>query len=131
MAVGVCPRCAAPVETEVDLCEDHDPSAGLCDHCDNRKGARATMRCTNCRHKIIGPLVFAIAADTALLSFLTSHGLNPFDPTPAFYDVVANYEERLGGDAPVVAQVTFAVDGDSLSLDIDAEGDVVEAQRAG
>lgn len=119
MAAGVCPRCAAAVETTVDVCSDHVAVDGLCERCDYRRAVRMSMRGENCHHTVTGPFVLRLSTNTALLSFLTSHGMNPLPPTPEFYEVVANYEEEILSTDPLEMRFTFTKDDDSIRLIVD------------
>lgn len=119
MAAGVCPRCAASVATTVDVCFEHEATGGLCAVCDQRRAVRMRMRSENCHHSVTGPFVLRLSTDTALLSFLTSHGVNPLPPTPAFYEVVAHYEEEILSAEPLEMAFTFTIGDDSIRLLVD------------
>lgn len=127
MAAGVCPRCAASVETTVAVCSNHDATDGLCERCDNRRAVRTSMRCENCHHSVNGPFVLRLSTNTALLSFLTSHGVNPLPPTSEFYEIVANYEEEILSTEPLEMRFSFTMDDDSICLIVDDDLDVVDA----
>lgn len=126
MAAGVCPRCAASVETTVDVCSDHTPG-GICERCDYRLAVRMSMRCENCHHHVNGPFVFRLSTNTALLSFLTSRGVNPLSPTHEFYEVVANYAEEILSTDPLEMRFTFTMGEDSIRLIVDDNLEVIDA----
>lgn len=130
MAAGVCPRCSASVETTLDVCHDHNATGGLCEQCDNRRAVRMSMQCENCHHNIDGPFVLRLSTNTALLSFLTSHGVNPLPPTPGFYEVVANYEEEFLSKDPLEMRFTFTIGDDSIRLIVDDDLVVIESTES-
>ncbi|MBX0324154.1 helix-turn-helix domain-containing protein [Halomicroarcula sp. F13] len=127
MSSGLCPRCSAPVETDVFVCEDHDASDGLCDRCDGAHAVNVGARCTNCIFRSGGVLVVVLLADTALLAFLTAHGLNPVAPDSIrrLNEVLADYDETVLSTDPFRARFTFGVDGDRLTLTVDDDLSVV------
>lgn len=127
MAAGVCPRCAASVTTTLDVCFDHEATGGLCAACDQRRAVRMSMDCENCHHRVTGPFVLRLSTDTALLSFLTSHGVNPLPPTPAFYEVVASYEEDILSADPLEMAFTFTMGDDSIRVLVGEEFAVSES----
>jgi hypothetical protein len=134
-AEGVCPRCSAPLAESVEVCDDHDHEAGLCEDCGHRHAVRHTASCTNCIFSQAGAAVLALLSNTDLLSFLTDHGVNPVAPTaesaPQFTEVVMDYEETVVDTAPLDARLTFTLDGGRLTLTVDEDLSVVEATRSG
>ncbi len=119
-AGGVCPRCSAPVDKSVQVCEDHDARESPCAQCGNRHAVQYRARCTNCIFVQAGPFVLDLLGTTDLLAFLTARGMNPITPSPErFGSVVLNYEEEVFGTDPFEARFTFHVDGDTLALTVD------------
>jgi hypothetical protein len=129
-ASGICPRCSAPVDHEVRVCEDHDDE-GLCDACESRYAARVVVECTNCIFEVGGALVLGILDDTALLAFLTEHGLDPISPASVrrVNRVHEDYAEEIRSTEPFEARLTFEADGDELTLTIDGSLRVVDVER--
>jgi hypothetical protein len=62
-----------------------------------------------------------------LLSFLTSHGVNPLPPTPEFYEVVANYEEEILSADSLEMRFTFTMGEDSIRLTVDDDLVVIDS----
>lgn len=112
-ACGICPRCAAPIEESVDVCETHDTADGPCEECGSRYAVLREWTCTNCNRWSGGPLYFKCWADTEVLAFLTARGVNPFTDVRADGVEVA-YEEELRSVEPFEAAYTITADGDSL-----------------
>lgn len=131
MASGLCPACSATVDTSVDVCDDHKPENGRCPACENRSAARLLVKCTNCILDLSGSLPIVVANETALLDFLTDHGLNPvapdsIAPVQRFF---SDYDEEIESAEPFRAELTFDVEGDSITLTVDNTLSVVDIDR--
>lgn len=129
-ASGVCPRCSATLDRSVRVCEAHDATDGLCGRCDHRHAVRVAVRCTNCILDKEVPLGHCLLAHTDLLAFLTAHGLNPVSPasTARVNRVHDDYEEEVRSTEPFEARFTFAADGDSITLTVDGDLNVVAVE---
>lgn len=123
VASGICPRCAATVDSTIDVCEDHDATDTLCDRCHNRYAVSLSIECTNCLFDIWSSAALGLVADTDMLAFLTEHGLNPIAPASvaAVDRVHADYEEDVLSVEPLEARLTFSIDGDELTRTIDGD----------
>jgi DNA-binding transcriptional ArsR family regulator len=121
MAGGICPRCSATLDQNITVCDDHDATEGLCRSCKDRYAAGIRFTCTNCVFEAGGGFVVALLDDTHLLSFLTSHGLNPVSPTSfgPINEVHGDYEEEILSVDPLEARFTFSIDEDSLTLTVE------------
>lgn len=119
IASGLCPRCAAPIETTTTVCEDHEARNGLCDRCGSLHAVQFRGTCTNCPHVQEGVLVNRLFEDTEFLAFLTTRGLNPIRSPPEFIRVLQTCEEEVLSTDPFEARFTFTIDGDSITLTVD------------
>jgi hypothetical protein len=130
-SAGVCSRCSGTIEHSLAVCEDHDVSEGLCDHCDRRYAVRFEAECATCHYNTEGIPNICLLAETELLSFLTDHGLNPL--VPETHDrapgTLANYGEDVLSTDPVRVELTFTIDDDSLTLTLDEDVSVVNVTR--
>ena len=126
-----CSRCSGVVEHSVTVCEDHDGSEGICEHCGRRYAVLFEVECGTCHYNKRGIAPTCLLAKTELLSFLTDHGGNPL--VPETFDVepgaVANYEEDVISTDPVRVALTFTVDDDALTLTINEDVSVVDVTR--
>lgn len=129
-STGMCPRCSARLDESLRVCDNHHASDGLCEKCDYRHAVQVDRSCTNCPYHSEGAAVLGIAADTELLAFLTSHGLNPVLPTAEFYRTMLGYDEEIVSTNPVEARFTWSVDGDSITVTIDERPSVVKVERS-
>lgn len=116
---AICPRCSATMERTVSVCEDHDSSNGLCDACGWRDQVTVESDCTNCPHVVNNPIMHTFLSNTELLAFVTAHGHNPITPSPELVSLMLDYKLELGSAEPFSARVTFAIEGDELTLTVD------------
>lgn len=132
IASGICPRCSDRIEREVNVCEDHDATQGICDRCDWRYAVRFQHACTNCIFDGEGTSSVALAANTDLLAFLTAHGLNPVFSTriSRVWQTLGDYDEVVRSTDPFEAEFTFTVDGDALTLTVDDDLSVKDATKS-
>lgn len=128
-SLGVCSRCAAPLEQSVTVCEDHEPDGGYCDRCERRYAARFEVDCPNCHYRVGGIASPALLARTEMLAFLTAHGVNPLAPESldAALGTLGNYEEEIRSVDPFEGAFTYTIDGDALTLTVDDDLTVVDA----
>lgn len=132
IAEGMCPSCSAAIDRRTSVCDAHDASEGLCGECERRHAIQFHVDCTNCIFDGAGTFSLCLAANTELLAFLTAHDINPIAPSTISTSLRAtdDYEEVVRSTDPFEAQLTFAVDGDSLTLTVDDELSVVDVRRS-
>lgn len=131
MASGVCPRCSATMDSTIDVCTEHYPTEGLCDHCDRRKAINLGFTCTNCIFEGGGAFVIGLVATTELLAFLVGNGLNPVNPdSPSAVDKVHNtFEEEVLSTDPLKVHITFECGGSTIGLTVDDDLAVVDTSE--
>ncbi len=115
---GVCWRCAAPVNVSVQVCEDHDKTEPFCDQCTHRYAVQVSISCTNCPFSEGGLLAHLVISNTEVLSFLTSHGINPVSPPPEFYEILSTHDEQVVSVNPLEVRLRFAFDDDAISVTV-------------
>lgn len=130
-AGGICPRCSAPVETEVTVCESHDVTAGLCEQCDRHHQVRFESQCTNCIFTTSGVYGARLVMNPDFLSFQVDHDLNPVTPNRVaeWIRLLLDYEENVISTEPFEARFTFTLDEEAITLTVDDELEVVAADR--
>lgn len=116
MAVGrgVCPRCSAPIEQTVSVCEDHDPSGGTCDECGFHDAVLCRTACSNCTVENEVPLTVLLVADPDLLAFLGDYGI---DPMTNWADL--DWDEEIVSTDPFEARFTCHVEDAQWTTTID------------
>lgn len=130
IAHGLCPHCSATLDRWVEVCEDHEPTPGLCPACDRRNAVQLNFECSNCIYDGAGTLDVAVVANTDLLAFLTARGLNPISPeqSAAVGRVVDDYEETVQSTEPFAGTLRFSADGETLTLLVDEDLNVTRTQ---
>ena len=130
-SAGVCSRCSAKLETSVEVCENHDAGAGVCDECERRYAMRFDLYCPNCHYNPNSIAPGVLLANTELLAFLTARGINPFAPDSLnrASRALAQYDEEVVSVDPFEARLTFTADGDSITLTLDDELSVIDVTR--
>lgn len=128
VASRVCPSCSAALDESIRVCEAHNPTNGACGLCLNRHAVQITLRCPNCSREFAGAFVLGILANIDMLTFLTTHGINPISPgsQTAYEGVVMDYGEEILSTDPFKARFTFTIDDDTLELTVNDELNVVE-----
>ncbi|MFB6361156.1 MAG: ArsR/SmtB family transcription factor [Halobacteriales archaeon] len=127
----ICPRCSARVENSVNVCQNHDSTEGLCNQCHRHHRIGIEQVCTNCIYSISGVFSLYLRTNPDMMSFQMDHGLNPASPAqlPKFMQLLLDYDETITSTDPLEARFTFTLDGDALTLTVDADLNVVEAMR--
>jgi hypothetical protein len=130
-ASGICPRCSATVEYDLSVCWEHETDEGLCQSCDRYHAITVGVSCTNCIYYGSGAAALALLSETAVLDFLTDHGLDPIAPgdITAVNSAHEDYEEAILETDPLEARLTLTVDGDRLALTVDDSLTVLETTR--
>jgi DNA-binding transcriptional ArsR family regulator len=123
---NICPRCSAPVDHSVRVCESHDANDGLCEACDFRWAVRFRFRCTNCIYSEDFAAVMALLDVPELLVFVGEHGLNT---SSHGIEWGWDYEEEIVSVDPFKARFTFTIEGDSITLTVDDTFAVVDATK--
>lgn len=126
VVADVCPRCSAPIEKSLVVCEDHD-GAGVCDQCDRRYALAVDIACMNClfqrRETILGLYLLAVSP---IRMFLTDHGFDHVAPSfELLFGILAPYEENIDRMDPLRAEITFSIDDDAIALTVDEELNIV------
>lgn len=122
----VCPRCSASVKSAVNVCENHDAAGGLCDQCDHRLAVRVRFRCTNCIYEQAFTAVMALLNVPELAAFVGDHGYNT---TSDGIEWGWDYDEEILTTDPFKGRFTFHIDGDSITLTVNDDLEVVEVAR--
>ena len=123
---GVCPRCSAPVDRSVHVCENHDATDGRCEACGQRFAVTTAVSCTNCIVSGESAFTSYLLGTTEVMAFLLDHGVDPIRPE-SFH--LREYEETVLSVDPFEARFTFTADNETLTLTVDDDLSVVEVKR--
>lgn len=129
LASDLCPICSARLDTTMDICETHDFDGDFCETCDRRRLVSITTRCTNCIIEGGGPLRTFLLADTEVLAFLTTHGINPLAASTEPWAKLETRNEEIVSTEPAVVRLTLVVDGDTIALTVDSDLSVIDVTR--
>jgi len=121
---GVCPRCSAPIERSLRICEEHDTGGRVCERCGNRHAVICRARCPNCTQSSHVPFVLLCLSDPDVLAFVTDHGLDPLQEWSAL-----EWTEEVERTDPFEAQFACSIDDDVLGFTVDDSLEVVEVTR--
>lgn len=117
---GICPHCAAGVETTLED-EDDDGDAIATRH-----------RCPNCEYEARVPLFGHVLDHPAVVAFYHDHGV---DVTSMAYwelrSLAREFDERVVSRDPWRAAIGMEADGDTLRPVLDDELTVVEVENPG
>lgn len=119
MGNGVCPRCAANIEFELEVCEDHQAEDSFCEECKSRFPIVVESRCVNCGNLSRGTIRFYLSSNPIVRSFFESRGIDPIAPKWVDMSVLYNREEKLIETNPFEAAITYKVEGDELEVTVD------------
>lgn len=126
--LGVCRRCSGAVEYDVEVCDTHDPTDGLCDACGQRFGAQFSATCSNCIFRVVAPMVTYLGPHPEMKRFLMDHDIEPFSSEAFVFHTGAVEETRLTRD-PFEATYTFSLDNEQLSMTVNDTPSVVTVSR--
>lgn len=128
LVADVCPRCSAPVEKHLVVCEDHGDAGGVCDLCDRRYAIAADVACTNCiLRKPETILALYLLGVSPVRVFLVEHGFDPVAPSfERLFGTLVPYDENISGRVPLRAEIGFTIDDDTLTLTVDEGLNVVD-----
>lgn len=117
---GVCPSCAARMETT--------PVGGPSDS----SGDIASLhRCSNCRYEARVPLFGHVLEHPAVISFYHDKGVDILGkPYWEFQSMGREFTESVLDDDPWRAAIELAAAGDSLTLTLDETFDVIDVERS-
>lgn len=127
---GICPRCSAPFEQSVQVCDTHDRSDALCEDCGRRYAAIIDNQCTNCTFRYQGTTELVLLDDMVFLQYLIDHDVNPISPSPERYLALEmGFEESILSTDPFRARLAFTLDEETLKLTVDQDLTVVDTER--
>lgn len=126
VARDVCPWCAASLDQDTEVCEEHEAVNGRCGACNQRFGVMINVSCTNCIFGEVSPFTSRLLSNPDLMAFMLEHGIDPIAPE-AFH--LASVEEEIHSTDPLDVCFTFIAGGESLELTVGEDLTVVEKRR--
>ena len=130
MAESVCPDCFGSVTASLHLCETHDDADGtVCVNCGQRWDTQWIMVCDICKFDIEIPGFAPIFTETGVRAFYYDHGrdhdaLYDAGAWDMLFDPIEAVE--VTAKDPVELRVTVDLEGDRLTVTLDADATVIE-----
>lgn len=123
---GVCPTCSGIVESQMTVCDDHDPDPGeLCDACRRSSPVVVKWRCTVCKYRGSTSPSGTVLLQPDAVTFYHDHGIglgyavSDFDRATKALQLIRDADDELLSTDPLRVQVTARCDGDELPLTLD------------
>lgn len=126
LAQGMCPRCSAGLDVSVSACGEHQGAGSLCEGCGQRFAIVLRHDCTNCIYSVNSPIGTYLFDNPALIEFMIHHDLDPFT-VPGFHFWAL--EESVHSADPLEAELTFTIDGESITFLVDDALAIEEVSR--
>lgn len=131
---GICPECSAPVEWSIDVCQEHEATAGEpCPDCGRQRAIIARETCTVCKSSGHGSPGIKVLFHPAVVAFFYERGVDigftgdtDFASVVGLLNLVEEFEETVESVDPLRIRVTASHDGDELHLTLDEEMNVVD-----
>ena len=121
VARGMCPRCSANLKVSENACSEHIETDRPCRNCGQRFALTINYDCMNCIYTIEAPFGTLLLDDPALRLFMLDHGLDPFESS-GFH--IHALEETIHNTDPLVAELKYSINGDSIRFSVDDDLDV-------
>lgn len=128
---GVCDNCSGPMESSVDVCEDHT-TEGVCDNCGRNPAVMVHWTCPVCKNYHAAPPRVKVKHHPAVIQFFYERGV-PFQYEISDVEtlkraryIFSQQEQELVSDDPLRIRVTLQYEGDSMALTLDEEMNVLE-----
>lgn len=116
---GICPQCAAPVDTTVEF------------HTKRDLPIRGSHRCRNCKHEESGPIYVYVLDHPAVVSLFYDHGIDirtvPYWELRHYF---TEFSATVDSEDPLRISVTVPVEDDSLRLTLDETLGVVAVDES-
>lgn len=131
MLFDVCPDCGGTIDTNLDVCEDHEVSDEICENCGGINLGAFEFECTVCKMSMGTAVWVPVVLHPAVASFFHRHDIRYFD---AVWDLIrtgfAGETELLSVD-PVRIRITLVADDSELRVTVDDRPRIVDLDESG
>jgi hypothetical protein len=121
---GFCPYCHGRVERHVTAASSDEQPSGT-----DERTPVINYDCQQCGAEPTSSLTFSLAAHPAVVAFYHDHGVDIRDRSVWEFPVLDGESERIEGEEPFRASVTFSTGSEELTLTVDDGGDVRSVDR--
>lgn len=128
----VCPDCSGAVDSELEVCDDHNPGADdVCPNCGREDDIKALYRCTVCKFSTRGVPRAIVSQHPAVIAFYYDHGVDlqynlDFQEVKRVLELEEAHEQTLESRDPLRIRVTIRYEGDELNLLLDEDMTVLK-----
>jgi DNA-binding transcriptional ArsR family regulator len=137
MKQGVCPACSGPIETSLQLCEEHTPGPReVCSNCGTQDSVRVRYVCSVCKNRNRRPVELTVIDHPDFIAFYDDHDIDLRWDIDDGYECIRlmeymwAMEHSLDSTDPVRIRITVPCDGDELQLKLNEDLDIIEATRS-
>lgn len=128
MIRGVCPKCGAPVDVSLAVCEDHDTGEGVCDACRSYFMGVITAVCGSCKFAWRSPGYAPVSHHPALVAFYYDYGIEHVPGTWEAIDRGFDWIEEQGSESSESLRILVRHAGDTRRFTLDRTGTVVDVE---
>lgn len=129
---GVCPECSGAIDTEIDVCDIHEPDAdGVCPNCGRGDEILVLNQCSVCKFTSAAAPSDLVTHHPAVISFYYDHGINiqydlDFEEVTRLFQLEKAHEQTIESRDPLRVRVTVRCEGDEISLRFDDDMTIIE-----
>lgn len=124
---GVCPHCASPPVSTLEVCTEHVASEdSLCPNCDRLNMAVVWMVCSTCKRSVPPPVRLVVLADPTVAGFYHERGISHRFATWETVTRCFAVEEDLLSEEPLRMRYTVPAGDESLRLTLDGALNVLD-----
>lgn len=129
---GVCPECSGAVESELRVCDEHDPGAkDVCPNCGRQDEVQVLYQCSICKFSGGAAPSDLVSQHPAVIAFYYEHDVDlqydlGFQEIKRVLELSEAHEQTLESTDPLRVRVTIQFEGDELNLLLDEDMSVME-----
>jgi len=129
---GVCPECFGTVDTEVNICENHNPEdEDVCSNCGRQDEILTLYECSVCKYTGGAAPSDIVSQHPAVIAFYYDRGVDfqydlDFREVKRVVELEATHQQTLESTDPVRINVTIQYEDEGLALLLDEEMNVLE-----
>jgi DNA-binding transcriptional ArsR family regulator len=129
---GVCPECSGAIDTELKVCDEHDPGANdVCSNCGRQDEVLVLYQCTVCKFSGGAAPSDLVSQHPAVIAFYYEHGVDlqydlNFQKVRRVLNLGEAHEQTIESTDPLRIRATVRYEGDELSVLLDEDMSVLK-----